>query len=201
MASKSEFDLDEDMGTEVQKQPWYRRLAFWKAAVPTLFSFLALAAALTLLLVPQFHFKTTVTSAVSHLLCVSQLLQLAGSVSVGWMCSASSATAVNLVNVPSCRCSESNVILPTSRTDRTPHPLQVNVKATDTAAAYSYRSGEIHRFLVRWCFFAAGLTPTYVIAWYIMHVSLHWHIGVFRTAKGLVLLFQYPCWLAGHYCS
>lgn len=50
--------------------------------------------------------------------------------------------------------------------------MQVHVKATDTAPAYSYKSTEIHKFLVRWCFFAAGLTPTYVIAWYIMHVSI-----------------------------
>lgn len=43
--------------------------------------------------------------------------------------------------------------------------------ATDTAPTYSYRSGEVHNFLTRWCFFAAGLTPSFVIAWYIMHVS------------------------------
>lgn len=23
---------------------------------------------------------------------------------------------------------------------------------------------------VRWCFFAAGLTPAYLVAWYLMHV-------------------------------
>jgi hypothetical protein len=30
---------------------------------------------------------------------------------------------------------------------------------------------EVHKFLTRWCFFAAGLTPSFIIAWYIMHVS------------------------------
>ena len=49
--------------------------------------------------------------------------------------------------------------------------MQVKVAATDTAPAYSYKSGEVHKFLTRWCFFAAGLTPSFVIAWYIMHVS------------------------------
>lgn len=48
--------------------------------------------------------------------------------------------------------------------------FQVNVPATASQPASSYRSTESFRFLVRWCFFACGLTPAYLIAWYIMHV-------------------------------
>jgi hypothetical protein len=70
VASKSEFDLEEDMDTETVRRPWYKRFAFWRTALPAVFSFLALAAALTLLLVPRFHFTTTVR-AVSELLLPS----------------------------------------------------------------------------------------------------------------------------------
>jgi hypothetical protein len=49
--------------------------------------------------------------------------------------------------------------------------MQVHVAATDTTPAYSYKSTEVHKFLTRWCFFAAGLTPSFIIVWYIMHVS------------------------------
>lgn len=60
MASKSEYDLDEEADTETVRRPWYKRFAFWRAALPTMFSLLSLAAALTLLLVPQTQFTTTV---------------------------------------------------------------------------------------------------------------------------------------------
>jgi anti-sigma-K factor RskA len=60
VASRSVFDLDEEEDAETVRRPWYKRFAFWRAAVPATFSILALAAALTLLLVPQFHFTTTV---------------------------------------------------------------------------------------------------------------------------------------------
>lgn len=53
--------MDEELDTNTVKQPLHKRLAFWRAALPTLFSLLALAAALTLLLVPRFHFDTTVS--------------------------------------------------------------------------------------------------------------------------------------------
>ena len=60
MASKSEYDLADEEDADTIRRPWYKRFAFWRAALPTLFSLLALGAALALLLVPQFHFTTRV---------------------------------------------------------------------------------------------------------------------------------------------
>lgn len=60
MASKSEIELGDEEDADTVRRPWYKRFAFWRAALPTLFSLLALGAALALLLVPQFHFTTTV---------------------------------------------------------------------------------------------------------------------------------------------
>lgn len=68
VASKSEFELADEEDADAVRRPWYKRFAFWRTALPTLFSLLALGAALTLLLVPQFHFTTTV-GLWSHGMC------------------------------------------------------------------------------------------------------------------------------------
>lgn len=65
----SEFDFVEELDAEGPKQTFYKRLSFWRAAVPSVISFLALAAALVLLLVPQFYFTVTVRRLDSNLIC------------------------------------------------------------------------------------------------------------------------------------